>query len=170
MKEFRLRVADRTYTIGMDPSQMMVEGHPVNWEIVEVAGNRFTVAIDGIHYEVELRESAEGQTIAVVDGNEYPVEATGLVRGRPAVPEKRARPAAPTAEAVEGALTAMMPSKVIAVYVKVGDEVQADQVVLILEAMKMESELKAPQDGTVTAVNCAAGDSVEPGVPLVVIE
>jgi len=52
----------------------------------------------------------------------------------------------------------------------VGDRVQAGQVVLVLEAMKMESELKAPRDGTVKAVHCAPGDSVNPGVPLVVIE
>jgi biotin carboxyl carrier protein len=131
MQNFRLRVKDRTYDIGLDSEHMTVEGFGLNWAVVE---------------------------------------ALGLVRGRKAPPKKAAEPAAAAPAAVEGALTAMMPSKVISLRVQVGDRVQADQVVLVLEAMKMESELKASQNGTVTAVHCAAGDSVDPGVPLVVIE
>lgn len=165
MKQFQLRVKDRTYEIALDEGRMTVEGFGLSTEVVKAEGDHFTVAVDGIFYEVELREE-NGRQVAVVDGVEYPVEAIGLVRGR-AEPRKAARPAAGP---VEGALMAMMPSKVIAVHVKVGDRVQAGQVVLVLEAMKMESELKAPRDGTVKAVHCAPGDSVNPGVPLVVIE
>lgn len=169
MKEFRLKVKDRTYAIGMDPDRMAVEGFGLSWEIARAHENHFRVAIDGIYYQVELREEENGRLVAVVDGVEYPVEPIGLVRGRPAPTRKAAGPAA-VAGAVEGALTAMMPSKVIAVHVKAGDHVQAGQVVLVLEAMKMESELKAPREGTVKAVNCAPGDSVNPGVPLVVMD
>jgi biotin carboxyl carrier protein len=168
MKEFKLRVKGRPYAISLDSERMTVEGFATAWEIVKVEGNRFTVAIDGIYYEVELHQPENGRQVAVVDGVEYPVEAIGLARGRVAA-KKVERPAA-VAGAVEGALTAMMPSKVIAVHVVAGDRVQAGQVVLILEAMKMESELKAPRDGTVKVVNCKPGDSVNPGVPLLVIE
>ncbi len=168
MKEFKLRVKDRPYAIALEEGRMTVEGFAVTWEIVRAEENRFTVAIDGICYQVELRQAENGGQVAVVDGVEYPIEAIGLARGRAAA-RKAERPTA-AAEAVEGALTAMMPSKVIAVHVKAGDRVQAGQVVMILEAMKMESELKAPRDGTVRAVNCAPGDSVNPGVPLIIIE
>lgn len=168
MKDFRLKVRDRTYAITLENDRMTVEGFPLNWEIVRAEGNRFRVAIDGIYYDVELQPGENGQLQAIVDGVAYPVQAVGLLRGRPTIAEKR--PEAPAPAAVEGALSALMPSKVIAVHVKVGDVVHAGQVVLVLEAMKMESELRAPRDGTVTAVHCAPGDSVNPGVPLVVIE
>lgn len=168
MKKFQLRVKDRPYAVEVDGGRMAVEGFNLAWEMVRAEGNRFTVAVDGIYYEVELRPGNDGRQVAVVDGVEYPFEVVGLVRER-VLPAKVERPAAAPA-AVEGALTAMMPSKVIAVHVQVGDRVQAGQVVLVLEAMKMESELKAPRDGVVRAVNCAPGDSVNPGVPLVIIE
>jgi len=168
MKEFKLQVGDRPYDITVKEKRMTVEGFNVEWEVVRVEGNQFTVAIDGLLYEVQLPEPENGRQVAIVGGVEYPVEAIGLVRGRLAA-KKAERPAA-AAGPVEGALTAMMPSKVIAVHVNAGDEVKAGQVVLILEAMKMESELKSPKDGTVRAVNCQQGDSVDPGVPLVIIE
>lgn len=167
MKEFQVRVNERLYPITLEGKRMTVEGFSVDCEVVRVEGQRFTVAVDGILYEVELSEAVNGRQVAIVEGIEYPIEAVGLARGRAAV-KKAARPAA--AGPVEGALTAMMPSKVIAVHVNVGDAVKAGQVVLVLEAMKMESELKATRDGTVRAVHCKRGDSVEPGVPLVVIE
>lgn len=168
MKEFQLRVKGRTYAIGIESDRMTVEGFGVAHQVIKADGEHFTVAIDGILYDVLLRVEEDGRQVAVVDGEAYPVEAIGLVRGRAAA-KPAARPAAAPGT-VEGALTAMMPSKVIAVHVKPGDAVRAGQVVLVLEAMKMESELKAPKDGTVRAVNCKPGDSVEPGVPLVVIE
>ncbi len=168
MPTFQLKVRDRPYEIIIGPDHLKVEGFELTWEVVRAEGERLQVAIEGILYDVELRQE-EGRTVAVVDGQAYPVEAIGLVRGRPA-PRREEVPAAPPPEKVEGALTAMMPSKVIAVHVQVGDQVEAGQVVLVLEAMKMESELQAPRAGTVTAVNCAPGDSVDAGAPLVVIE
>jgi biotin carboxyl carrier protein len=168
MKEFQLRVKDRPYAVQLDADRMTVEGFGLAYEVVKAEGEHFTVAIDGILYEVELRTGQDGRQVALVDGVEYPIEPVGLVRGRSAA-KKVERPAASSA-AVEGALTAMMPSKVIAVHVRAGDAVQAGQVVLVLEAMKMESELKAPKDGVVRAVNCKQGDSVDPGVALVIIE
>lgn len=175
MNEFKLRINERTYHIGVESKQprdgqMLVEGFSLNWAITEIEGNLFRVNIDGIEYEVELREGEAGQLLAVVEGAEYPFEAIGLVRGRPTPPKREERAAAAVPEAVEGALTAMMPSKVIAVHVKEGDKVQAGQVVLVLEAMKMESELSAPYDGVVVGVHCVPGDSVDPGMPLAVIE
>ncbi|MBN1484066.1 MAG: acetyl-CoA carboxylase biotin carboxyl carrier protein subunit [Chloroflexia bacterium] len=174
MKEFEIKVRERIYHVGLDggPEEggpMHLDGFALNWKIIEVEGSVFRVCIDGIEYELELRENEEGQTVALVEGEEYPFEVSGLVLGQRA-PRKAEKPAAAAPEMVEGALTAMMPSKVIAVHVKEQDEVTAGQVVLVLEAMKMESELAAPQDGVVAAVHCAPGDSVDPGVPLIVIE
>ena len=66
-------------------------------------------------------------------------------------------------------LAAPMPATVIAVNVKLGDPVSRGDILVLLEAMKMELPLRAPADGKVTAVNCQAGELVQPGTPLVEI-
>jgi propionyl-CoA carboxylase alpha chain len=63
-----------------------------------------------------------------------------------------------------------MPGRVIRVAVEAGDEVGAGQVLLVLEAMKMEHAVKAPHDGRVVEVDYAPGDQVEAGVVLVVVD
>ena len=69
--------------------------------------------------------------------------------------------------ASDGALAAPMPGTVIAVAVAVGQQIRAGDLLLTLEAMKMELPIRAPRDGVVSAVRCAAGDLVQPGPPLV---
>jgi propionyl-CoA carboxylase alpha chain len=76
--------------------------------------------------------------------------------------------AAPTE--TPGSLHAPMPGKVIRVEVATGDQVEAGQVLLVLEAMKMEHTLRAPHDGTVRELDFDAGDQVEAGAILVVVE
>ena len=63
-------------------------------------------------------------------------------------------------------MTSPMPGKIIDVKVNVGDVVKRGDVVLILEAMKMENEIVAPEDGTIATVDVAAGASVEAGTVL----
>ena len=109
-----------------------------------------------------------------VNGNVYNVtveEGTtaGVVQAPVAAP--KAAPAAPMAEAPAGAqgsvvVTAPMPGKILGVKASAGQAVKRGQVLLILEAMKMENEIVAPQDGTVATINVAVGDSVEPGATL----
>ncbi|MGM0578254.1 MAG: acetyl-CoA carboxylase biotin carboxyl carrier protein subunit [Myxococcota bacterium] len=74
------------------------------------------------------------------------------------------------AEAAEAGLEAPMPGKVLEVAVAAGDRVAAGDVLLIVEAMKMEHAIKAPHDGTVAQVTASAGDMVNPGTPLVTFE
>jgi biotin carboxyl carrier protein len=82
-------------------------------------------------------------------------------------PEQRARAGAASDH---DALSAPMPATVIRVDVAPGDAVADGDVVLLLEAMKMELPIRAPRAGVVAAVNCRAGDLVQPGVPLVDLE
>jgi acetyl/propionyl-CoA carboxylase alpha subunit len=65
------------------------------------------------------------------------------------------------------ALAAPMPATVVSVSVAEGDQVAHGDVLVMLEAMKMELPLKAPRDGTIKSVSCRAGDLVQPGVVLV---
>ena len=100
-----------------------------------------------------------------VNGNVYDVtveEGTGSTAGaaKAATPKAAAPKAAPKA-------AAPMPGKILKVNVNAGTAVKKGDVLLVLEAMKMENEICAPQDGTVATVECAAGDSVESGKVLV---
>ena len=92
-----------------------------------------------------------------VNGTAYEVE----------VEEVKAAGAAPAAG--ESAVNAPMPGKVIKLVASVGQAVKAGEVVLILEAMKMQNEIVAPVDGSVKAINVAAGQAVQAGEVLAVI-
>jgi acetyl/propionyl-CoA carboxylase alpha subunit len=70
----------------------------------------------------------------------------------------------------QGSLTAPMPATVIAIKVSPGDTVAAGDVLVLLEAMKMELPVRAPGDGRVSAVHCAVGDLVQPDVSLIDLE
>lgn len=112
-----------------------------------------------------------------VNGNVYDVtveEGTGSTAGaaKAATPKAAAPKAAPKAAAPAGAqgavkVNAPMPGKILKVNVNAGAAVKKGDVLLVLEAMKMENEICAPQDGTVATVECAVGDSVETGKVLV---
>lgn len=112
-----------------------------------------------------------------VNGNVYDVtveEGTGSTAGaaKAAAPKAAAPKAAPKAAAPAGAqgavkVNAPMPGKILKVNVNAGAAVKKGDVLLVLEAMKMENAICAPQDGTVATVECAAGDSVESGKVLV---
>ena len=69
-----------------------------------------------------------------------------------------------------GALAAPMPATVVTVNVEPGQRVAAGDVLIMLEAMKMELPVKAPRDATVKAVACRQGELVQPGVPLLELE
>lgn len=115
-----------------------------------------------------------------VNGTEYKVsielisetEATAPVAAPAAAPAPVAAPAAPAAAAPAGGekVNAPMPGTILSVNVKVGDSVKKGDVLVILEAMKMENEIMAPVDGTVTFVGVNQGATVESGSAICVIE
>ena len=86
-----------------------------------------------------------------------------------AAPALKAAPvpaAAPAGAAGSVQVTAPMPGKVVAVKASVGQAVKKGEVVLVLEAMKMENDIVAPEDGTIASINVANGDAVESGAVL----
>jgi 3-methylcrotonyl-CoA carboxylase alpha subunit len=70
----------------------------------------------------------------------------------------------------EGALAAPMPATVVTINVEVGQRVSTGDVLIMLEAMKMELSIKAPRDASVKAIACKPGELVQPGVPLLDLE
>ena len=102
-----------------------------------------------------------------VNGNVYDVtveEGTGSAA--PAAAPKAAPAAAPKAAPAAPKAAAPMPGKILGVKANPGQAVKKGDVIVILEAMKMENEIVAPQDGTIASINVATGDSVEAGQTL----
>ena len=105
-----------------------------------------------------------------VNGNVYDVTVEEGAASAPkaAAPKAAAPKAAPKAAAGQGSVkvNTPMPGKILSVKTSVGQAVKKGEVLMILEAMKMENEVVAPEDGTVASIDVAAGDSVEAGVVL----
>lgn len=76
----------------------------------------------------------------------------------------------PGAGGHHGSLTSPMPATVIKINVAAGDAIARGDVLVVLEAMKMELPVRAPADGRVVAVNCSEGELVQPGLALIEIE
>lgn len=111
---------------------------------------KFHVNVNGTPYEVEVEEIAAGAAPAA-----------------PAAPAPA--PAAAPVAAGATSVTAPMPGNILDIKVKVGDMVEANTVVIMLEAMKMENEIFAGAAGKVTAINVTKGSTVNSGDVLVVI-
>ena len=130
---------------------------------------KFKISIDGTAYLVEMEEVGATATPADAVAPAAPAPAPAAPAPAPAAapapePAPAAAPAA-SASVPTGAQTqtAPMPAKIVDIKVNVGDTVKVNQPVLILEAMKMESEIVAEQDGVIASINVAKGDMVNPG-------
>ena len=118
--------------------------------------------INGNEYNVEIN-SVEGNLADVtVNGAAYKVEMENAPAAAPAKP-------APAPAGAGKAITSPLPGVIIEVSVKEGQAVKAGQKVAVIEAMKMENEVQAASDGTVTAVLVNKGDSVLEGTEIVKI-
>ena len=150
------------------------------------AMKQYNYKVNGVDYEVTIN-SIKGQVASVeVNGIPFNVEiigsalaegdlpTMGVASAAPAAaPAKaEAKPAAPAAKGAAGEGTpvkAPLPGVVTKVLVAEGDAVKKGDVVLVLEAMKMENNITAENDGKVTGVCCAPGDSVMEGTTLITI-
>ena len=114
---------------------------------------KFSIKVNGKDYEVEVEEIGGSQSVTQT------IKPVATAKKAP-TPSKTA-----TVKGKEGSLkvTAPMPGTILAVNVKVGDQVKKGDTLVILEAMKMENEIAAPEDGVVASINVEAGVSVESG-------
>ena len=149
--------------------QYKVQGVDYEVEIESVEGNIASVSVNGIPFEVELQQP--------INAAKHPgIVKKAVVSPAPEAKAENSAPAAkvsaPAAAAQGGtgsALRAPLPGTINAINVKVGDAVAAGDVVIILEAMKMQNNIEAEQAGTVTSITVNVGDSVMEGTVMLTI-
>jgi biotin carboxyl carrier protein len=131
-------------------------------DIQQISPNQISVLIDGVSFQIYIAKDKESRHI-LIDGRQFVVkdsteEAESFRRG-----EERT---------AEGTLLvkAPMPGKVIKICVSEKEDVRKNQTLAIVEAMKMENEIKASVDGTIKKIHVAAGDLVDSEKPLVELE
>ncbi len=143
MSRYTLKIADRSYTA----------------EVKEITADRAVILVDDDEFTIDL-----------VELGRRPVESTPVRTATrrtesvaPAVKPKTTPPAA------GGAVVAPLPGLILKIDISEGQQVDAGQCLLIMEAMKMENRITAPHNGTVRKLFVAEGDSVGEGDPLVEI-
>ena len=127
----------------------------------------YNITVNGVTYTVEVEEVGATASAPVAAA---PVAAPAAPVAAPAAAPKAA-PSAPKASGAAGAVSvkAPMPGNIMKVNCKVGASVKKGDVLIVLEAMKMENDICAPQDGVVASVEVAQGASVETDALLVTL-
>jgi biotin carboxyl carrier protein len=168
--------------------QVEVNGRIRTVDVEQKAG-LYRVVVDGVERMVDAA-AVDGSTFSLIcladarSSQEVGLSPTGLpgeiavhmpagvasVRVLTGAASRFGRGSGPAQAAGTQQVLAPMPGKVVKVLVKPGDEVKARQGLVVVEAMKMENELRSPKDGRVSDVLVAEGASVEAGRPLVVVE
>jgi len=121
---------------------------------------KYNVTVNGTAYEI---------TLEVVDAADIKAAPAPAATPAPVAAPAPAAAPAPVANANGETVVAPMPGNILAVNVQNGATVKKGDVLMILEAMKMENEIMSPVDGTIASVNVAKGSSVETGEVLCVI-
>ena len=142
-----------------------VDGKALEADAVELAPGIYSILMDGKSLEVRLEPRAETAAIGLrltVGGREYSAEVRDPRHWR------RHRGVAAEAEGRQQVL-APMPGKIIRVLVKAGDSVEMKQGLLVVEAMKMQNEIRSPKSGTVERLMATEGQAVNTGEVLAII-
>ncbi len=143
----------------MNTYKFKINGKEYEVAINSVEGKNASVTVNGAAYQVELENAPAAAPVAAP----APAAATPAAAAAPA-------PAAKPAAAGAGKkVVSPLPGVIIEVSVKEGQAVKAGQKVAVIEAMKMENEIAAENDGTVTAIHVSKGDSVLEGADIVTI-
>jgi biotin carboxyl carrier protein len=147
------------------PGEVEVDqvSHAVDLRLVD-GESLYSLILDNESYEV-FAERRDGQTFILLDGHRFVVDVEDArLKGL------RAQGSAPHDEHGAAVVVAPMPGLVVKVMVEPGQEVARDQGLLILEAMKMENEIRCPRPGIVRTVGVSAGQAVNLGDTLVVVD
>ena len=165
--KYIVRVGSEEHEVSLEGASVQIDGEPVAARVLPVEGTpvRLVTLGNAIHRVVARRAGARGVYTLWLDGYRFEVEA--LDERTHTIRAMSAAAAGPTGPAP---LVAPMPGLIVRVHVSVGDQVQAGQALVVMEAMKMENELRATAAGTVKQVHAAPGAAVEKGALLIALE
>ena len=151
MKTYKFKIGNNPYTV----------------EIASIEGGVAKVNVNGIDYEVEIEDAPAGASGAGMAASAAgAATASAAVSSAPAAATPAAAPAAAPAGPAKK-VCSPLPGVILSVNVAVGDKVKAGDKVAVLEAMKMENDIEAEFDGTITAIHVQKGDSVLEGAAIV---
>ncbi len=167
----------------MKKYQYKVQGVDYEVEITDIEGKIARVNVNGIPFEVEMQKpinAAKHPALAAIKrgATSAPVapapaaSPTPAPAAKPAAPAASSAPAAgsaPAASTAGNAIKAPLPGTITAINVKEGDKVNVGDVVIVLEAMKMQNNIEAEYAGTVTSIKVVTGDAVMEGSVLLTI-
>jgi biotin carboxyl carrier protein len=145
-----------------DRWKISLDGQPVNIDAVEIGPNTLSLLLEGQSYEVRITPSPDGVLKLQTGLQEFTAE----------VVDPRAwRGRRHGALEVEGRqqIVAPMPGKVVRILVQAGDKVEAGQGLLVVEAMKMQNEIRSPKGGTIECLHVREGQPVNAGEVLCVV-
>ncbi len=168
-------------TVG-EPGTVVLDGQRFEGTVERPAKNRRVITMEEGRYDVKVVEGevSEGSFVLELAGERIPVQVSqiSLRTVRPPTPVRALKSkAAKKGKASKGddvvageGIRAPMPGRIVEVFVEAGDEVEKGDVVLILEAMKMENELRSPGKAIVRSINVKPGDSVAGNQLLVALD
>jgi len=164
--KLEVRISGRTRTVELQREaggwRATIDGQSSAADVVEIAPNRLSVLLAGQSHEVCVTPSADGKLKLQTGTQEFSAE----------VPDPRTwsgrRHAGVEAEGRQQ-IVAPMPGKVVRLLVKAGDTVEAGQGLLVVEAMKMQNEIRSPKSGTVERVLASEGQAVNAGEVLCIV-
>ena len=162
----------------MKKYQYKVQGVDYEVEITDIEGKIARVNVNGIPFEVEMQKpinAAKHPALAAIKRGATSAPVAPAPAASP-TPTSAAKPAAtpaaapvPAASTTGNAVKAPLPGTITAINVKEGDKVNVGDVVIVLEAMKMQNNIEAEYAGTVTSIKVVTGDAVMEGSVLLTI-
>jgi biotin carboxyl carrier protein len=140
-----------------------IDGQEMEVDAALTARDVLSVLVEGKAYEIKRERSLQGELHMVIGSARYAVDVQD--------PRSlRTRRSVAGSEAGPQKVKAPMPGKIVRILVNEQDEVKAGQGIIVMEAMKMQNELKSPKDGRVRKILTAEGSTVNPGDTLAIVE
>ena len=155
----RLRVVEASTSNGK--LKFAIDGRETDADAVATAPALYSILLEGRSFEAQVRESADGVTVTI-NGREFHVNIVDARRWR------RRHGAALEAEGRQQVI-ASMPGKVVRLLVAAGHSVEAGQGLVVIEAMKMQNEVRSPKSGKVERLLVAEGQAVNGGEVLAIV-
>jgi len=163
-RTYRAIVGDQSVDVTLTDGELTVDGEAKPYTAEMIREGYLSLIVDGTTIPVSVEPTDEDALRVTIDGRRTEVhvqDERDLLLEEFGLEDDLAG---------GGAVVAPMPGLVLDVLVEEGDTVEAEQGLIVLEAMKMENELRAPAAGTVTAIHAAAGDAVDKNAVLIEVE